>query len=622
MYQVTIRGPDGSEVHHSLGADEGIVFGRDDTCDVVLPSKRVSRRHARFFSENDALFCEDLDSQNGVFVGGARLQGVQEIRPGPTIEIGEFQVRIRKIDTVAERAAQAKIVKAHLQGVGASAGKSVDLPSVRGVVGREPSSDVPVPDDSVSRQHAELVADQAGLYLIRDLGSSNGTFINGERLKPGVDAPLNHKDQVRFGDTTWVFIAGANARRPAGNERVKKLALFGGAGLVLLFVVLFALKPSETGESQSYVDDAAAEVNEAIGRGQAAADQERFEEAVQAFKDALRADPINTDARLLLRKAEGELENARHFEQARKKAEVGNDAEAYALYLKIDPSSRSFARARLRARDLTAALARKDEPACKQAGAKRDWAGVLTVCTRYLDYTCHRKIDEEIEKLVRSAEKATKAPTAWQCPDSLAAWFGTGGTVDVDKALENAYPDQALRAAVASYVKGDFAAAQRTAQGLRQGANAARATEVYEALMLIDGRVKEGQSALIRDNLRDAEAPFKIALELDQKLLAGTSLESFQARQTRQTLAKRFYDAGREHFDRSRHSDAFRAWAKGAEFAPRDGMLLDGLNRLEKVAERMAADGDCADINAALNLVRDGRPLREKILEARDAACP
>ena len=63
------------------------------------------------------------------------------------------------------------------------------------VVGRAPTSDAPVVDTTVSRRHAELVAGEGGAE-VRDLGSSNGTFLNGARVERAALAP---GDVVRFG---------------------------------------------------------------------------------------------------------------------------------------------------------------------------------------------------------------------------------------------------------------------------------------------------------------------------------------------------------------------------------------------------------------------------------------
>jgi adenylate cyclase len=63
------------------------------------------------------------------------------------------------------------------------------------LVGRAPASDIPVIDPTISRRHAEVEAGDAGV-AVRDLGSSNGTFLNGTRVERGV---LKSGDVVTFG---------------------------------------------------------------------------------------------------------------------------------------------------------------------------------------------------------------------------------------------------------------------------------------------------------------------------------------------------------------------------------------------------------------------------------------
>ena len=66
-------------------------------------------------------------------------------------------------------------------------------------IGRE-GCDVVLPDPEVSRRHAALRATASG-PAVEDLGSSNGTFVNGERVSG--TRPLSHGDVVRFGNTEW-----------------------------------------------------------------------------------------------------------------------------------------------------------------------------------------------------------------------------------------------------------------------------------------------------------------------------------------------------------------------------------------------------------------------------------
>lgn len=63
-------------------------------------------------------------------------------------------------------------------------------------VGRD--GDILLSDPRVSRKHAQ-VASQDGSFTLEDLGSTNGTFLNGERLQPGDKRPLSQGDTVSFG---------------------------------------------------------------------------------------------------------------------------------------------------------------------------------------------------------------------------------------------------------------------------------------------------------------------------------------------------------------------------------------------------------------------------------------
>jgi adenylate cyclase len=70
------------------------------------------------------------------------------------------------------------------------------------VVGRAPTSDIAIFDPTISRRHAELHVDEAGVH-VRDLGSSNGTFHNGARLEDTHPVGLGPGDIVTFGKVAF-----------------------------------------------------------------------------------------------------------------------------------------------------------------------------------------------------------------------------------------------------------------------------------------------------------------------------------------------------------------------------------------------------------------------------------
>jgi len=93
---------------------------------------------------------------------------------------------------------------------GPDRGRRFELPDNEPqMIGRS-SESLPLSDQTISRAHAELTPD-AGKWLIRDLGSSNGTFVNGTLV--GSDArQLKAGDQIRVGGTLMLFGADATQR--------------------------------------------------------------------------------------------------------------------------------------------------------------------------------------------------------------------------------------------------------------------------------------------------------------------------------------------------------------------------------------------------------------------------
>jgi hypothetical protein len=65
-------------------------------------------------------------------------------------------------------------------------------------VGQSPVAGTFTQYDNVSRRHTTIWLDPSGTAWVRDERSTNGTFVNGQRLPPGVEAPLNEGDSLRL----------------------------------------------------------------------------------------------------------------------------------------------------------------------------------------------------------------------------------------------------------------------------------------------------------------------------------------------------------------------------------------------------------------------------------------
>lgn len=85
---------------------------------------------------------------------------------------------------------------------GGRAGESFETTGPRTLIGRSPECDVFLDDVTVSRRHAEIVHEGSS-YVIRDLGSLNGTFVNRHRIETSA---LADDDEVQIGKYRMTFL--------------------------------------------------------------------------------------------------------------------------------------------------------------------------------------------------------------------------------------------------------------------------------------------------------------------------------------------------------------------------------------------------------------------------------
>ncbi|MEC4175124.1 DUF3662 and FHA domain-containing protein [Adlercreutzia sp. R21] len=80
--------------------------------------------------------------------------------------------------------------------------RAFTLPGDAESIGRESKNDIVIPDINVSRVHAEIRQDESGAWILTDLGSTNGTFVNGRQIK---STSLHDADRIIVGTTNLEF---------------------------------------------------------------------------------------------------------------------------------------------------------------------------------------------------------------------------------------------------------------------------------------------------------------------------------------------------------------------------------------------------------------------------------
>jgi pSer/pThr/pTyr-binding forkhead associated (FHA) protein len=120
----------------------------------------------------------------------------------PTETVGEVDAEVSvTLDELAEGTGMLVVKR------GPNAGSRYVLDSEVTRVGRHPDSEIFLDDITVSRRHAEFVREGRG-FVVRDVGSLNGTYLNRERLD---EATLVSGDEVQIGKFKLVFLASGEA---------------------------------------------------------------------------------------------------------------------------------------------------------------------------------------------------------------------------------------------------------------------------------------------------------------------------------------------------------------------------------------------------------------------------
>ncbi|MEP7290425.1 MAG: FHA domain-containing protein [Chloroflexota bacterium] len=196
------RGPTPGAIFN-LEADE-ITIGRGSKSGIVIHDNEVSRTHCRLMRLQENYEVHDLDSINGTFVNGQRVVTPWLLQHGALIELGdsitlEYGTLSPDSALAADQLPLAAETRSHFSLMmiqGPVVGSNYPLNGSLISVGRDLTNDIVIDDTEVSRAHLRLHFTQRG-YLVEDLASTNGSFVNDEPLRE--TRCLEPNDVIRLG---------------------------------------------------------------------------------------------------------------------------------------------------------------------------------------------------------------------------------------------------------------------------------------------------------------------------------------------------------------------------------------------------------------------------------------
>ncbi len=211
------------------------LIGRDDGLAVSLVHEDVSRRHARILWDGKSHWLEDLGSTNGTFLNGRRVTR-EKLRHLSVLSLGKAPELVFVVGSQATQTlTRTGILHAFLVRADADA-LPYEIAVGDATIGRSAACNVICESTKVSKVHARLTR-TAERLLVRDLGSANGTFVNGARVPEAllVDGDLLSVagDEFRVSlalgavtSLTTIGIDAAEVKRAAGAERAQTAPRF------------------------------------------------------------------------------------------------------------------------------------------------------------------------------------------------------------------------------------------------------------------------------------------------------------------------------------------------------------------------------------------------------------
>jgi pSer/pThr/pTyr-binding forkhead associated (FHA) protein len=200
---------------HYVTLRTGLVsIGSDPSNQLVVRAEGVSDFHAEISVEGDRIFIADLLSSQGTYVNGQKVGTRAELAAWDVVRLGAAELELN--DPAVARPTLWALEIIHPDGHR----ERMDLNEVT-TIGRDAGCGITLASDLLSRRHAEVrpVRD----YLeITDLGSANGTFLNGRRITSTL-AYVNDELQI---DPYRFLVRGPDGAGDAGDRTIIKSTAF------------------------------------------------------------------------------------------------------------------------------------------------------------------------------------------------------------------------------------------------------------------------------------------------------------------------------------------------------------------------------------------------------------
>lgn len=202
------------------------ILGRDPLCEYVIldPQNRVSRKHAEVYFDNNEFFIKDLNSTNGTYINGKKISPLQVFKVNPNDKVTlsvDYLLDFSKIFIPSddstfymENGSSDKTIFLNKENViykekdrtvvfdrdKTQIGDISQIDKTPFIsIGRSDDNKIVISNSKISRFHCQIRLLTPVMIEVEDLGSTNGTYADDERLKPNLKYKYSSSVKIRLG---------------------------------------------------------------------------------------------------------------------------------------------------------------------------------------------------------------------------------------------------------------------------------------------------------------------------------------------------------------------------------------------------------------------------------------
>ncbi|MDF1565201.1 MAG: FHA domain-containing protein [Deltaproteobacteria bacterium] len=508
---------------------------------------------------------------------------------------------------------------------GKEQGKVIELRDGSQTMGRSKEADVCLLDIQVSRKHCELVADNNGV-LLRDLGSGNGTMVNG---RPITETRLVHGDEVEIGDHVLRFdeqgpiatalapavspvsgragapmapagsaaagpmpsvVASRRARRKAegGNQKKKLLLVAGIAAIVVVGVGLKMAGKKDVAGPAGAEPSQKLQIQKEFRAGLDLFKVDKYPEALAKFEQVLAADPRHVQAKKYIDATNREMAATKALAEGNRLLRDGDFGGAAGAFARVPSESLKYAEAerglnqvkqveadkfveegeqRLLEGALADARMAFDRALGVLPGHSGAIAGMDKVQARESENLANARMTEAQR---RAAEKAAAAAAAGRAHAAYRAELAPGEAAFDKKEFNSALSKFEGLSSSSANPKVRSAAAKKAA-----------------ALKAFKPAYDKGMAAVKARKADEAVKSLNTALSKAKVINEDGKVYN----EVQKQLSDMLYLQGRVAFNADRYGEAYSAWAKALRINPGQSYAKDGLRDLKNKGKELYLEG-------------------------------